>query len=209
MPPSIYVVRHAETTWNRSPKKFQGRLESPLSEQGLRNAHQLAAELPTFDRVVSSPLQRCVETASILIEGTAASIETDPLLVEIDNGWFGGKTAAEVSLIDDKHFREWMQSPDLCRPGGGESLVEMYTRVTRFFATLKKDLAGTDERCLVVTHGGPIRCLLSAGSKDLHRFHEHVVSNLAFFKFLGADENGAWVEPCNAGDIQPVRGKSS
>ena len=63
-PTRIYLIRHAETTWN-AEGRLQGSLDAPLSDRGQRQVDHLVAvmqEVP-LAAIYSSPLQRALETA--------------------------------------------------------------------------------------------------------------------------------------------------
>ncbi len=81
----VRIARHGETTWN-SVGRYQGRLETPLSALGQAQAQALAGALAGegIERIISSPLSRCVQTALPLSLATGVPMETDPLLIEID-----------------------------------------------------------------------------------------------------------------------------
>ena len=44
LPTAVYLVRHAETTWNAA-RRMQGRMDAPLSERGIWQAQRLAAAM--------------------------------------------------------------------------------------------------------------------------------------------------------------------
>ncbi|MEK7873943.1 MAG: histidine phosphatase family protein, partial [Chloroflexota bacterium] len=57
MPTTVYLVRHGESAWN-AQGRYQGRLDAPLSELGLRQADLLARRLASVRRaaIYSAPL---------------------------------------------------------------------------------------------------------------------------------------------------------
>jgi broad specificity phosphatase PhoE len=79
---SVYLVRHADAgsrqTW-RGPDDRR-----PLSEDGRRQARGLVDLLASerFDRVVSSPSLRCVQTVEPLAEARRVAVEEDARLLE-------------------------------------------------------------------------------------------------------------------------------
>lgn len=63
----IYVLRHGQTDYNVQGK-FQGQIDTKLNEKGLKQVKQAYEKLKNtqFDLVVSSPLDRAVQTAKIV-----------------------------------------------------------------------------------------------------------------------------------------------
>ena len=65
---NLYVVRHGPTDLNKE-KRIQGRKGLPLNETGIEQAN-IAKDLLkdiVFDFVYSSPLERAVQTAKIIV----------------------------------------------------------------------------------------------------------------------------------------------
>ena len=60
----LYIVRHGQTEWNVL-EKFQGQMNSPLTEKGIEKVKKTAKELEDvkFDAVYASQMGRTVETA--------------------------------------------------------------------------------------------------------------------------------------------------
>ena len=66
---NLYIVRHGQTEWNVL-EKFQGQLNSPLTEKGkdqIRNTALILANID-FKAIYTSELERTIETAKILLE---------------------------------------------------------------------------------------------------------------------------------------------
>jgi len=99
----IYLLRHGETVGN-SEGRFQGRIESPLSEKGLGQARAVAARLAALAAadpgewvIETSPLGRARQTAAIVAEAMGLpEAVVDPRLIEADYGELEGLTWAEV-----------------------------------------------------------------------------------------------------------------
>ena len=64
----LYIVRHGETEWNLI-KKFQGQLDSPLTENGIKIMKDTRNKLKNiiFSRVYTSELGRAVKSAEIIL----------------------------------------------------------------------------------------------------------------------------------------------
>ena len=56
----LYLIRHGHTVWNGPPLRFQGQMDSSLSDDGRSEAIALGKRMPYQpDRIVSSPALRC------------------------------------------------------------------------------------------------------------------------------------------------------
>lgn len=88
---TFYFVRHGETQYNVEGL-IQGWVDSPLTEKGVLRTKELSIELQTveFSRIVSSTLQRAVETAKILNEYHNLKIDTYDDLREVNFGNYDG-----------------------------------------------------------------------------------------------------------------------
>jgi broad specificity phosphatase PhoE len=180
----IWLARHAETTWNVAGR-YQGRLESELSELGVRQAaalarafverRQRAQTVPA--RIVSSPLLRCTATAGASAQGLGLAVETDQRLIEIAHGTWEGRYRDELRANDPERYRMWREDPARVAFEGGETLGDVLAR-WRSFAT---ELALRDEPTLVVTHDAVVRCaLVDACGRTLDDFWKTNVENAAY-----------------------------
>lgn len=62
----LYVMRHSYTKLNET-SKIQGRVDEPLSTNGIKHAHEILSQMKdvSVDRIASSPLLRATQTAII------------------------------------------------------------------------------------------------------------------------------------------------
>ena len=90
------VVRHAETEWSRN-KWFQGRADTGLTEQGLKQAERAAGILAghTVTAIVSSPLSQAWQTAEIIAEHVGLPVQLEQDLIECDFGQLEGTPVAD------------------------------------------------------------------------------------------------------------------
>lgn len=106
-----------------------------------------------FDNIVSSDLQRAVDSAGIIAHRLGLEVETTEMLRERDWGEFTGMSIAEAS----ERFRidgRW------CFPEGTvETEEEIYVRATNALAYLQQHYEG--KTVIVVTHGQFARNLLA------------------------------------------------
>lgn len=150
----IFLVRHAESTWNRQ-KKIQGQKDPPLSKYGKREAKLVGKrfrELP-FDAVYSSPQRRALETARSIV-GSKADICIDEDLREICLGEWEGKTISQIRKIYGEGFERWVVRPDRLPIPGGEDFRAFVRRVKKALRKIEKDHPNSN--VLMVGHGGVI-----------------------------------------------------
>jgi broad specificity phosphatase PhoE len=182
----IYLMRHGETLWNRE-RRFQGRLDSPLTERGLAQARRMGETLLPLlaDReaidIVASPLGRARATAAEVADllGTSPDrIASDARLTEIDVGIWSGLTFTEIAerwpgSITKANRRDWF-----FRSPGGETYDAIAARVRSFL-----DDAAARKTLIVVAHGITSRLLrglyLGLSRSDLLRLE---LSQDAIFK---------------------------
>lgn len=112
--------------------------------------------------IYGSDLLRCQESAALYFP--QANYHSDSRLRESFFGDWEGKTYE--MLKEDSRYREWIDKPTSKKPPNGESLQEVEARVLAALA----DLPSGQEDYFVVTHGGPIRILLTKFSPEAADF---------------------------------------
>lgn len=155
----ISIIRHGLTSANENGI-YIGSTDMPLSPKG---ASELAVKMDNFDypsvqKVYTSPLCRCMETAEILFP----EIEILPVdgLRELNLGEFEGKTVDQLVNRDD--YKKWLRGGKDTRPPKGESLEKMTARV---FSALHNIIMNMMEEGIahsaIITHGGIITNMLT------------------------------------------------
>jgi broad specificity phosphatase PhoE len=150
----ILLIRHGETEWNLA-RRIQGRLDSPLTERGIAQAHavgKLVGSLPDAAsvRIVASPLGRARRTAEIICKYLASRPElgSDDRLREISVGSWDGLTYRDIALrypaiFDGAGRHEWyFNSPD------GDTYEAFAARIGEWLYE-----AAETRLLVVVTHG--------------------------------------------------------
>lgn len=155
----IYLIRHAETTWN-AEGRLQGTLDAPLSERGMRQACRLVEALRPVSLVAlySSPLARAQATARPLSDASGLPLQIVDDLREMNHGDWDGRLVEEVAAADGERLQAWRNSPTVVRFPGGESLADVHTRAMRAFDALIT--RHRRETIAVVAHGGVNRAIL-------------------------------------------------
>lgn len=140
---TLYIIRHGETEENRNGV-FQGQTPGHLSETGRQQAMNLRKTVAslTFDAVLCSDLQRCLDTASIILDGMNVGITTTALLRERDMGNLVGTSVKGAHL-----------NPSV------ESIGSIRERSREFLSLLRKHY--DNKSVLVISHGFFIRVLLA------------------------------------------------
>lgn len=141
----LFLVRHGETEWS-SLGRHTGRTDIPLTPAGREQAGRLRPLIDRylgerkFERVVTSPAQRAVQTAEALFG--AYVIEPDDRLFEYDYGVYEGLTRKEI-LERDPGWSVWETG---CP--GGETIADVSRRADDFLASM----AG-HEPVALIAHG--------------------------------------------------------
>ncbi len=150
----LYLIRHLPTRGNKE-RKYIGWTDEPILDSVEWNW-----SLPeTPKHVYGSDLRRARQSAVLYFP--QAIFRADAGWRECNFGDFEGKTYAELEKNTD--YRKWIDNAYVFAPPGGESLREVEARVV----TLLKKLPN---KAVVVTHGGPIRAILTKFSPDKKEF---------------------------------------
>lgn len=160
----MVVWRHGQTAWNAGGR-FQGQLDSPLTDLGRRQAAGAAAVLARLRpaAVVASDLDRAAATADVLGRLVGVPVPRDPRLREVHLGAWQGLSHAEVAERFGEEYAAWQRGDDV-RRGGGETMAEVAARGA---AAVAAALAAVEDGSaagplVVVTHGFTARVTVGA-----------------------------------------------
>ena len=147
-PHEVVLVRHGETEWSRTGR-HTGRTDVPLTDAGREQARATASRLAgrSFERVLTSPLQRAAETCRLA--GLGGSAETVDDLREWDYGEYEGRTTPEIR----KEVEDWTVWAGPLP--GGESVADVGARADRVLESLR----GVEGDVALVAHGHMLRVL--------------------------------------------------
>jgi broad specificity phosphatase PhoE len=150
----MFLVRHAESTWNRT-KKIQGQRDPQLSAYGKKEAGLVAKRFKdlSFDAVYTSPLRRAYQTAEIVV-GKKTPIVRVEGLNEICLGEWEGRTLRAIRKEYGDMFDRWAVSPTEISIPGGEDFKTFLRRVKKTLQRIESSHEGSN--VLVVCHGGVI-----------------------------------------------------
>lgn len=150
----IVFMRHGATGVTR---RFLGSTDIDLCETGKRQVAQLSACVLAgdFDRVMSSPMKRCVQSCKALKLGKR--VQYDQRLQEIDFGLWENKPFDEIFAKEGDLVKQWGRGDvEFCFPQG-EKIGDFHLRMEKFTAFLN---SLTDQKILLISHGGVIRHLI-------------------------------------------------
>ena len=158
---SLVLVRHGESE-AIVERRFQGRLETPLSATGRRQAGLVARRLarphvpPALPlpsgpplAIVHSPLGRAAETATAIRDAIVepagfeapVPLRPDDRFLEIGQGEWEGLPADEIQARHGELLASWRRTPTLAWAPGGERLTEVRERVAPGLTDLLAGLA--------------------------------------------------------------------
>ncbi|MGA9613469.1 MAG: bifunctional RNase H/acid phosphatase [Mycobacterium sp.] len=175
----LLLLRHGQTELSVQ-RRYSGRGNPTLTELGRQQADAAArylAQRGGIAAVVSSPLQRCYETATAAAKALGLDVAVDDDLIETDFGGWEGLTFSEAAERDPDLHRRWLRDTST-EPPGGESFDHVNARVRQVRDRIVAEHDGST--VLVVSHVTPIKMLLrealDAGPGILYRLHLDLAS---------------------------------
>lgn len=133
-------------------------VDDPLSAEGWAQMRSSVAGLAGWDRIITSPLQRCAAFAHWLGKERNRPVTIEPDLREVGFGDWEGKTRQQLLAERPAEYHAFYRDPVHNRPVGAEPLEDFGERVARVFDRLAAEHAG--QHLLVVAHAGVIRATL-------------------------------------------------
>ena len=152
---TLYLIRHGESEGNASGV-IQGRLDFGLTGLGRDQAQATADRLAGMGvhHIVTSPLRRAFETASIIAGGVGRPVAADPDLQEYDIGAASGLTGPQLRERFPEIVAEYQKG--LLPVFPGEEGREPFTN--RVVAALDR-LLSLDGTVVAVAHGGVVAAI--------------------------------------------------
>lgn len=163
---TVILVRHGRTTANasgvlagRTPSVF---LDHTGEEQAMRTAERLAAV--RLAAVVTSPLERCVQTANFTLQLQDKALESllEPEISECDYGLWQGRTLQD--LAGEDLWKQVQSTPSAVTFPEGESMAGMQARavaaIRRHDAAIEAE-HGSGAVWAAFSHGDIIKSVLA------------------------------------------------
>ncbi len=215
---TLVLTRHGATD-RSEPEQYLGqRIEAHLTEAGRAAARALGERLTgvDFQRVISSPLERAIETARLI--RPIDSVESDDRLAEADYGLWEGHTVEEIEARWPDERAAYEADPGRNAASGGESGQDVARRLGSLLEELVEWARPSgpargqeaDHRVLLVGHSTLNRVLLAVALGvplcDYRRRFRQDWVNLTVLRF-GKRYGGGWqLLLCN--DMAHLRGTS-
>lgn len=192
-----YLVRHAETVWNRD-NRIQGGSDTPLSPLGVQQAACLSRYFASrpIRTIVSSGMRRSEETARVIAQGNGHRLSpvVEPGLAEIHLGAWEGLTPEEVDArYGEAYTRRWRTNPSSTQIPGAEPMDRFLERVRRAREQLLATLEAGE--AVIVTHGGVIAALLADALRAEYDY---------LLRHLRLDNAGMTALECGRGQVPYV-----
>lgn len=150
------LLRHGETELGGG---LRGSLDDALTATGWQQMREAVQGRGPWDRVLSSPLQRCARFAQELAGQLQLPLSLEPDLQELHFGAWEGQSAAALMETDADDLGRFWADPYAFTPPGGEPVELFSQRVLGAIERLYQACAG--QRVLLVSHGGVMRLLLA------------------------------------------------
>ncbi len=171
---TIDLLRHGDVA---NGMKLLGKTDEPLTELGWQQMRSVSDNKhPSWHKIISSPLQRCYAFSEEKSNQLLQPLVVDERFQEMDFGEWDGRLLSELYNSDESEkLIQFMQRPSLNTPPQGEYYDDFKDRVLAAWEELLHSLQKEQvEHCLLVTHGGVIRVILSyilgLPSTNLFRF---------------------------------------
>lgn len=169
----IYLFRHGKTKGNLE-HRYVGRTDEPLDLSGIPLLKNKQTELAGVEKVYSSPMLRCIQTAGICWPET--EIQTVDQLRETDFGIFEYKNYEE--LKNQPEYQQWISSGGTAPIPHGESGEAFRERSIRAFIRCLKEASEEGlHKIAFCVHGGTIMAVMDGLAGDEKSFYDWQAAN--------------------------------
>ncbi len=157
----LYLIRHGATVLT-AEDRFAGSTNVQLSDEGRAQAAALGRRLSgvPLSAIYASPMDRTLETASLI----AAPHQLTPIpkdgLREISHGHWEGMTRAEMTAAHPAEAAAWDEDPYTFAPEGGETGLAVTARALPEIMSIYEAHRG--QHVAIISHKATIRLVLSS-----------------------------------------------
>jgi probable phosphoglycerate mutase len=173
---TVVLVRHGRSTANTAGI-LAGRTPGVnLDEYGQGQAAAISERLAgtRFDRLISSPLDRCQQTLAPFSDSSGLPVEIDDRFAEVDYGDWAGRPLKDLGA--EPLWRTVQQHPSAAVFPGGEGLAAVSARAAEAIRDIRAS-SPENQTVLVCSHGDVIKSILAdALGMHLDAFQRIVVA---------------------------------
>tara|TARA_R110002049_G_scaffold33854_2_gene111136 strand:+ start:1616 stop:2239 length:624 start_codon:yes stop_codon:yes gene_type:complete len=158
---TIDLLRHGDVA---AGTKLLGKTNEPLSLLGWQQLRSTVdGKAIKWNKIISSPLRRCLAFSKEIATQYCVPLVINSQFQEVDFGLWDGQLFADLYAgSDTEQLIQFMQDPKSISPPEGESYHNFELRVISAWQALLSSLHEEEiEHCLLVTHGGVIRTIMS------------------------------------------------
>jgi len=162
----ILLTRHGYVEGIK-PERFRGRAPLDLTARGCAEATAVAQRIAGAWRpshIYTSPMGRCIATATAIAKACGIAAKTCDDLNDIDYGAWQFKTFIEAKAQNPALFAAWFATPQLVRFPNGESLQDVAARAAN---AVRMVLARHAEETIVLVGHDSVNRVLLLGFLDL------------------------------------------
>lgn len=153
----IDLIRHGEPTGGN---RYRGHaIDDPLSENGWSQMWNAVGSFNEWDRIVTSPLQRCKSFADALGDRYGIEVMVESRFKEVGFGAWEGLDHDAIKIDRAAEYSAFISDPVNQRPKDSEPLDDFIQRVSLAFSEIVERYR--NERILIVTHAGVIRTIIA------------------------------------------------
>ena len=158
-PTRLYLIRHGELL-KAKPKSYHGQTDVALAANGVAQLERVADRLAAvpLKAVYASTLRRSAQGAEQVATRHGLPVVTNPAFREKAFGVWEGLTYDEVAERYPDDWARWLADPPSLKPEGGETYLEMQSRVLRALGEILA--AHPAQEIALVAHGGVNRAII-------------------------------------------------
>ena len=192
----LYIVRHGETKWNVI-KRFQGQLNTPLTEKGIEKLKETGKELEDvpFEEVYTSELERTVNSAEIILnenrgyKNNKLKLKKLAELNEVHFGVWQGLKYEEVFLKYPEEANNYFYNVKNYKAENVEA-ENLKDALERFLRGINKILSShRSGNILVVTHGTVFEMFINyVGNSSIFDIDERALMGNGDYKIFSYED---------------------
>jgi len=200
----VLLIRHGQTSWNKQ-RRFLGRTDIPLDDEGTHQAASAAASLASipFSALYSSPLSRAWGTATAIANTRNSPIVPAPDLTELNQGELEGKFGSNLANDYPAFFEQWNTDPTHARVPGGETLAECHARAMKAVHSIMSSHQ-PGPPVAIVSHRMTIGCIICEALNLPLRFNLMIGQRNTAINLLGYRDGTLSLHRLNDADHLPT-----